>query len=276
MSVIAPSVEYKAQNDPPFELPSSVELRTDLIYATALGEDWRLDLFVPRERAVSRSGVVYVHGGGWRGGTRQQFWRHAAHMAARGFVGACIQYPLTPRHTYPRQLELPQAAVRWLRHQSDELGVDPSRIGAVGGSAGGHLVALLGCGDDVQDGVSAKVDCVVAFNGVFDLASMLTEAATSAIGGLIGGNVRYGVEGSPLSRATASAAPTLLLHGDADTTVPYAQSVAYQRRLNELGVRAELYTEPGAAHGFFNRAPYFQRTLPVMERFLTKTLCTTR
>src|SRR5688500_16643604 len=252
----APSVLYTAPNDPPFALPVGVELRTDLIYATALGEDWRLDLFLPRDRATSRPGVVYVHGGGWRGGTRQQFWRHAAHMATRGFVGVCIQYPLAPRHTYPRQLELPQAAVRWLRGRADELGVDPRRVGAVGGSAGAHVVALLGCVDDVQDGFSAKVDAVVAFNGVFDLASMLTEVAASAVAGLIGGSDRYAAEGSPLLRAQAGAAPTLLLHGDADTTVPYAQSAAYHRRLAELGVRAELYTEPGAGHGFFNRPPY--------------------
>ena len=276
MTVLAPSVQYTAPNDPPFELPESAERRTDLIYATALGEDWRLDLFLPREKAASRPGVVYVHGGGWRGGTRQQFWRHAAHMATRGFAGACIQYPLAPRHTYPRQLELPQAAVRWLRRRAGELGVDPARIGAVGGSAGGHVVALLGCVDDVQDGVSAKVDSVVAFNGVFDLTSMLTEVAASAVGGLLGGDARYGTEGSPLARATAGAAPTLLLHGDADTTVPYAQSVAYHRRLTELGVRAELYTEPGAGHGFFNRPPSFQRTLSVMERFLEETLGTPR
>ena len=87
---------------------------------------------------------MYVHGGGWSSGARQQFWRQAAHMAALGLPGACVQYPLMPDHLYPRQLELPQAAVCWLRRQAPGFGVDPTRIGAVGGSAGGHLVALLG------------------------------------------------------------------------------------------------------------------------------------
>ena len=77
---------------------------------------------------------------------------------------------------------------------------------------------------------------------------------------------------SPLWQVDASAAPALLLHGDADNTVPYAQSVAFARRLREAGVRAELYTEPGAQHGFFNRSPYYERTLPVMERFLLDAL----
>ena len=83
-------------------------------------------------------------------------------MVARGFVGACVQYPLVP-HTYPWQIELPQAAVRWVRRQAKELAVDPERIGAVGGSAGGHLVALLGSVDAPQEEVSSKVQAVVAF-----------------------------------------------------------------------------------------------------------------
>ena len=263
---------YTASSEPPFALPETVELRPDVVYANALGQDWLLDLFLPRTRPkAAMPAVVYVHGGGWRGGTRQQFWRHAAHMAALGFAGACVQYPLVP-HEYPRQIELPQAAVRWLRRQAASLGLAPNRIGAVGGSAGGHLVALLGSLDAPEDGVSAKVQAVVAFNGVFDLAAMLTERAQSAVGALLGGDSARARDASPHWRATADTAPTLLLHGDADSTVPYEQSAGYQRRLRELGVRCELYTEPGAAHGFFNRSPYYERTVPVMERFLAETL----
>ena len=266
--------EYAGSNEPAFVLPDAVELRAGVVYATALGQEWVLDLFLPREReGLTRPmpGVVYVHGGGWRGGTRQQFWRQAAHMAARGFVGACVQYPLVP-HTYPWQIELPQAAVRWVRRQAKELSVDPERIGAVGGSAGGHLVALLGSVDAPQEEVSSKVQAVVAFNGVFDLGAMLTERAESAVTALLGGDTSLAKEASPQWRASTSTAPMLLLHGDADTTVPYAQSANYQRRLEELGVRCELYTEPGAAHGFFNRSPYYERTVPVMERFLVEAL----
>ena len=264
---------YTASAEPPFVLPEGVELRAGVVYGTALGQDWLLDLFLPGGRASAGQkgpAAVYVHGGGWRGGTRQQFWRQAAHMAARGFVGACVQYPLVP-HTYPRQLELPQAAVRWLRRQATELSIDPQRIGAVGGSAGGHLVALLGSLEAAEDGVDSQVQAVVAFNGVFDLTA-LAGHAESAVSAMLGGNISLAREASPHWRATSNTAPTLLLHGDADTTVPYEQSVNYQRRLTELGVRCELYTEPGAAHGFFNRSPSFERTVPVMERFLVETL----
>jgi acetyl esterase/lipase len=270
----APAPAYTGSNEPPFVLPDRVELRPNVVYASALGQEWLLDLFLPRdpaERPTPMPGVVYVHGGGWRGGSRQQFWRQAAHMAARGFAGACVQYPLVP-HTYPRQLALPQAAVRWLREQAPALSIDPARIGAVGGSAGGHLVALLGSLDAAEEGRSSQVQAVVAFNGVFDLAAILTERAESAVGALLGGDASLARDASPHWRATTETAPTLLLHGDADTTVPYAQSVNYQRRLQELGVRCDLHTEPGAAHGFFNRSPYYERTVSVMERFLVEVL----
>jgi acetyl esterase/lipase len=268
----APS--YTGSAEPPFVLPETVELRPNVVYASAVGQDWLLDLFLPRPRAAVPTpspAIVYVHGGGWRGGTRQQFWRHAAHMANLGYAGACVQYPLVP-HTYPHQLALPQAAVRWLRGQAQTLSVDPARLAAVGGSAGGHLVALLGSLDAPEDGLSSRVQAVVAFNGVFDLGAMLTERAETAVVGLLGGDTSLARDASPHWRATADTAPTLLLHGDADTTVPYAQATAYQRRLQELGVRCDLYTEPGAAHGFFNRSPYYERTVPVMERFLVEIL----
>ncbi|MBI3972590.1 MAG: prolyl oligopeptidase family serine peptidase [Chloroflexi bacterium] len=89
---------------------------------------------------------------------------------------------------------------------------------------------------------------------------------------LLGGDAAKAKEASPFWRADETAAATLLLHGDADVTVPHAQSVSYHHRLRELGVRSELYTEPGAVHGYFNRSPYFERTVPVMEQFLLREL----
>jgi acetyl esterase/lipase len=191
-------------------------------------------------------------------------------MAARGFIGAAVQYPLVP-HTYPSQIELPQAAVRWLRQNAAGLGLDPQRIGAAGGSAGGHLVALLGTVNAPEAGMPSKVQAVVAFNGVFNFTTALPDHAQTAVTTFLGDS-SLAKDASPFWRATPDTAPTLLLHGNADTTVPYEQSAAYQRRLNELGVRCDLHTEPGAGHGFFNRSPHYEHTVSIMERFLTDVL----
>jgi acetyl esterase/lipase len=259
-------------SDPPFVLPETVELRQDIVYAEPSGQQLRLDLFLPRERREGAPGVVYLHGGGWRAGSPRQFWRHAAHMASLGCTGVCAQYRFVPRHTFPSQLEDAQAAVRWLRRQAGEFGVDPQRIGAVGGSAGAHLAALLGTTDDMVAGIRSKVKAVVAFNGVFDLVSRLSDVAGSRALELLGGEAAKAKDASPYWQADSTTAAMLLLHGDADTTVPYEQSAAFERRLRELGVRCDLYPEPGASHGFFNRSPYYQRTLPLMERFLLREL----
>ena len=265
--------------DPAFVLPDTVELREGIVFARPPGKDLLLDVFLPRQTSRQRQtatapGIVYVHGGGWRGGNRRAFWRQAAHLAQLGFPGVTLSYRFTPDHRFPAQLEDVRDGVRWLRAHAVELGVDPHRLGAAGGSAGGHLVALLGTTEEIVDGLSAKVQAVAAFNGVFDFQTLDTSGARGPRQDLLGGDPRVAVEASPLHRADATAAPTLLLHGTGDQTVPFTQSTAFQRRLQELGVRTELYSAEDAAHGFFNRPPHFQPTLERMTRFFLDILGT--
>lgn len=268
----APAAMPANVQDPPFVLPDSVELRTDVLYARHGGQDLYLDLFLPREAGTGRRAVVYIHGGGWRGGNRRQFWRQAAHMATLDCVGATVQYRLTPQFPFPAAVEDVQEAVLWLRRHAGELGIGANRIGAAGGSAGGHLAAMLGTIDAPVGDVSSRVQAVVACNGVFDFPTLSTPAAAGPRAAFLGSDPEVAVVASPLRRADEHAAPALLVHGTADSTVPFEQSVAFQRRLQELGIRADLYAEPEAAHGFFNRTPYYQRTLLVMERFLLEVL----
>ena len=112
---------------------------------------------------------------------------------------------------------------------------------------------------------------VVAFNGVFNFTTALPDHAQTAVTTFLGDS-SLAKDASPFWRATPDTALTLVLHGNADTTVPYEQSAAYQRRLNELGVCCDLHTEPGAGHGFFNRSPHYEHTVSIMERFLTDVL----
>jgi acetyl esterase/lipase len=268
-----PTVQTARVDDPPFVLPDTVSFRPamDVSYRD---RSLRLDLFLPKERRGEPvPGLIFIHGGGWRGGTSKQFWRHAARLASHlGWPGICVTYRFAPEHRFPAQLEDVRDALRWFRTQAAEYGVDPERIGTVGGSAGGHLAALLGTTEDVRDGISAKVQAVVACNGVFDLETHLTQSATGAVQGLTGGDPEVARDASPVTHVDVSSAPMLLLHGTADVTVPFDQAERMRRRLQEAGVRAELRPAKGAAHGYFNRPPHYQSVLDEMERFLAEVL----
>ena len=195
-------------NDPPFELPEAVELRRDVVYRQTVEQDLQLDLFLPADAPGLRPAVVYIHGGGWRNGTRTHFWRQAAHMAQRGFVGATIAYRLSGVARYPAAVDDCEAAVRWLQERADEYQVDPARVGSAGGSAGGHLAALLGA--------DAVVGAVAAFNPVIDMTAldpveMASEIATEFLGGSYDEEPDRWREASPVHRASDRSAPMLLL-----------------------------------------------------------------
>jgi dipeptidyl aminopeptidase/acylaminoacyl peptidase len=159
--------------------------------------------------------------------------------------------------------------------------VDPARIAAAGGSAGGHLAAMLGV-TDVPTGLegvgghadqSSRVSAVIDFNGVSDLTGLTrsggtTDIVTRFMGASYAEKPELYRKASPITHVSKSAPPFLFLHGTEDTTVPIEQSRAMARKLREAGVRAEIHETPGAGHGYFNRSPYYEPTLQRMAAFL--------
>jgi acetyl esterase/lipase len=255
----------------PAPLPDGVEERADVVYATYGSRQMHMDLYLPTRGQGPFPAVVYIHGGGWRGGNRSQFGRQAAYMAAHGFTGVCIEYRFSGEAKYPAAFDDAVAAVRWVRDHAAEYRIDPKRIGIAGGSSGGHLAALLGTmkGHIVQ--------AVAAFNPVLDLPALAhSDPASGLISDLLGAayseNPGLWAEASPITNAGAGSAPFLLLHGDADTMVPYSQSVAMRDKLQAGGVAVELFTATGADHGFFNNPPWFEPTEKRMEEFFVKYL----
>jgi acetyl esterase/lipase len=257
--------------EPPFSLPDGVEMAAGIVYASPGGRDLQLDLFLPKSGDRPFPAVVYLHGGGWSGGNRNQFHRQAAHMATRGVTGACVQYRLSGEAKYPAAIEDARAAVRWLRENAMKYRIDVERIGAAGGSAGGHLAALLGT-------TEPRVRAVAAFNPVLDLPALAPAAgsANNAIAAFVGAtyleNAKLWTDASPITHASRRSAPILILHGTADATVPYQQAVDMLKKLKDAGATAELFTAEGAPHGFFNRPPWYEKTLAAMEEFFERTL----
>jgi acetyl esterase/lipase len=275
--LIAQQPKKTPNQNPPFVEPPDVDIQRNLVYATVGSRELHLDLYLPKKSpAIPMPAVVYIHGGGWVNGSKVAFQRHAAYMATKGYAGACIEYRLSGEAKYPAAIDDSKAAVRWVRANAKKYNIDPNRIGAAGGSAGGHLVALLGT---ATDDPASRVAAVAAFNPAVDLVDFgtrMTENSDNSVVKFLNATYQDKPElyksASPTYQVTAKSAPTLFLHGDADPTVPYKQSMEMMQKLKAAGVRTEIFTAPGAKHGFFNAPPWYDPALKKMEEFFDAVL----
>jgi acetyl esterase/lipase len=274
-----PAEAQNAQN-PPFVIPDSVQMLSDIVYATSATGPLKVDLFVPRQSTGPVPGIVFIACGGWRMGNKSQFWRQSAYLATRGFVSGATQCRPSPGTLFPDQVNDATTAVRWLRDHSKEYGIDIDRIAIAGASAGGHLAALVGTnrwsGTDWSGAApNTRVRAAVVFNGVFDAPgfdqqSIVRTNLTTVLGAAQNDNPSLWLTASPLHHVTAGAASFLLLHGTNDVTVPYEQSLAMQRRLLAAGVKVELFSAEAVGHGFFNRPPWYEPSLTAVAEFLNR------
>jgi acetyl esterase/lipase len=231
-------------------------------YGTVEDEPLLLDVFRPPARAAPRPAVVCVHGGGMWTGSRADMAEPARELARAGYVAVCVDYRLVDaaagRHRWPAQLDDVQRAVRWVRANAAQYGVDPGRVGAYGWSAGGQLAALLGT-RDTRDAAAplaaypSRVACVVDLAGDMDLAAYTSPPALDEVVALLGGTSaevpeRYR-DASPLSWIDARTAPFRVIHGARDDVVPVAQSRRLVSALRAAGVEVEYAELPDADHG---------------------------
>lgn len=235
-----------------------------------------LDLVLPPEAAEPVPCVVFLHGGGWRLGSRRSagpafegavptpFER----VAAAGIAVACVDYRLSGEAAWPAQLHDVKAAVRWLRARQD-LGVDPDRIAAWGESAGGHLAALLGLtsGDPALEGAvgvagpSSAVAAVAAWYAPSDLRTVAADAGADPmdpasreallLGAPAPAAPDAAAQASPITHVSPGAPPFLLLHGRADRMVGCAQSERLRDALRAAGDEVEFHVYDGADHMWF-------------------------
>jgi len=225
-------------------------------FAKPGGQELLADVFMPDAGSQTGAAVVFVHGGGWNAGERQAFLWHAHRLSLRGYVTCTIDYRLTDTAPFPAAVEDCQAAVRWLRRNAERLDVSRDRIGAVGSSAGGHLVACLGAVDDDRDEISSKVNCVVDVHGVHDFLSLAENAGQvkagweAFIGGTLAERRDLWIQASPALHVDASSAPMFLVHDPDDSTVPYDQSLLLAHALMANGRPLRFLPSPGSGHGF--------------------------
>jgi len=258
------------------QLPANVSEHLDVVYAKYGEREMKLDLCVPKDAKKPMAAVVVVHGGGWLKGDKSKFRTLAQQLAANGFATAAISYRLGGEAKYPAAIHDCNASVRWLRANAKTYGIDPKRIGAVGGSAGGHLVAMLGVAGD-KDGFdpdaglyhdySCRVQAVVPLYGVHDFAAF---SESRGIG--LSEKERIFCElASPVTYLSSDDPPFLILHGTRDSLVPYAQSEILQSAASEVNVEGELHIIKGAKHSF-HLQPKQQDVRPLVIGFFDKHL----
>lgn len=244
-------------------MPAGVSWTGNIEYSN-VGAKMEMDIVRPKNQTGAAPAVLLIHGGGFRRGTRQSYLVQAARLAERGYVAATASYRLAPRHQFPASVEDAKAAVRFLRANAAKYGIDPDRIGAWGGSAGGHLVLMLGLTGDVAEfegtgpnrEFSSKVQCVINYYGPTDFTQSYSKSVDAAevlplwLGGHLDQNRKLHQKASPLNWVTPNAAPILSLHGTKDAYVAYEHSAMLTDRLLNAGAEAEFESFSGAGHGF--------------------------
>lgn len=232
------------------------------------GRRHRLDIYLPREAGERRPVLVQVHGGAWTIGRKdQQGLPLMTHLAARGWVCVAPNYRLSPGVAWPEHLIDLKRALAWVREHIEDYGGDPSFVAVTGGSAGGHLAAMLALtGNDPRyqpgfDHVDTRVQACVPHYGVYDLANTSgTKAAAQRRDHFLAPIVmrrdarrepEVFEEASPLLLVGPDSPPFFVLHGAHDTLVPVTEAVTFVERLREVSQAPVVYAElPGAQHAF--------------------------
>lgn len=236
----------------------------NVVYGTVSGENLYLDVYRPKDTQSKHPAIVFIHGGGFRGGDKSQFGWHANQVIEKGYVAFSLNYRLAPKDLYPAAVDDCQRAIRWIRANAERYGVDPDRIGAAGSSAGGHLVSMLGTCDTLhptEDGLatfSSKVSCVVNYFGPTDFRPVVNSPrAVATLANFLGKSAQEApdlyADASPITHVSKTSVPFLSLHGNNDTSIPIAQSEKLTEALKQAGVEATLLTVEGAGHGFHNQ-----------------------
>ncbi len=276
------------------QLPAGIKMEKDIAYIEGGDEAQKLDIYLPETPSDKPLPlIVHIHGGGWRAGSK--FPCPVSAMVVKGYAVASVEYRFSQKAIFPAQIQDCQAAIRWLRAHVKQYNLDPDHLGAVGGSAGGHLSALVGTsggkkafppiGGHLDE--SDRVQAVIDIYGPADFSTVVSQAAedknvknifafntpsdpySSLIGTQLDDKPKADAV-SPMHYVSKDSPPFLILHGTHDTLVPYAQSVQFEAALKAQSVPVWLQTLPGSGHG----GPAFGKpaVIQLMQTFFDKHL----
>ena len=278
----------------PFALPAGIRMEKDIAYIEGGDPAQKLDIYVPEKSADKPLPlVVHIHGGGWWAGSKYPC--PIALMVLKGYAVASVEYRFSKVAKFPAQIQDCQAAIRWLRAHAKQYNFDNDHVGVIGGSAGGHLSALVGTSGGKKafasiggnEDQSDRVQAVCDIFGPTDFSTVMQQAAddknvknifafntptdpySSLIGTKLDDKPRADAV-SPVRYVSKDNPPFLILHGTHDTLVPLAQSEELAALLKEKGVEVWLQRLPGSGHGVgaFGRPSVTQLTQNFFDKHL--------
>ncbi len=228
-------------------------------YKTVNGLELKLDVFEPAglKPTDHRPAIVFFFGGGWNSGSSKQFYPQASAMAEQGMVAFSADYRVKSRNkTTPFEcVKDGKSAIRWIRQHAAEFGIDPDRIVAAGGSAGGHVAACTGVIEGHEEAgentsISSIPNAMILYNPVLDTTDKGYGAKQF--------KPEQRTEISPCNHVRKGIVPTIIFHGTADRTVPFENADRFTKLMKEASNECVLVPFAGKDHGFFNGS-YFRK-----------------
>ena len=245
-----------------------IHIEKNRVFGTGGGRELKCDIYKPQNLKNPTPVVLFFHGGGWRMGNKDMMESPALHLSNKGYVCIASEYRLNTESRWPAQIEDVKAAIRWIRANAEELGINPEMICLQGHSAGAHL-ALHAAGTPNIKAFSGKggnpgIEESIAATAVFYAPvrfSMPGEklSGASPLRALMGndsGSAEEAKQASPIEYVSANFPPTLLLHGTGDKTVPPSSSMRMYEALTAVKANVELHMLSGLPHGFARRGSY--------------------
>lgn len=244
----------------------------NVTYHVASNHENKLDLYLPRNVSGPTPVLMFVHGGGWVGGTKESNVLRLLPYLEMGWAVVNVEYRLGAVARAPAAVEDCLCALRWLIRNAEEYNLDTSRIVTTGNSAGGHLAlttAMIptsaGLDRECPGSEELNVTAIINWYGITDVADLLDGPNIRSYAvewmGSLANRFEIAERVSPMTYVRSGLPPTLTIHGDADPTVPYQQAVSFHQKLDDLGVSNVLHTVPGGGHGGFNR----EQTLAIFQ-----------
>ena len=230
-----------------------VEVRHDLTYRHVGGEDLKLDAYIPAGGGT-RPGVMVIYGGGWVLGSKELSAPLARELARQGFIAFAMNYRLAPFHPFPAAVDDVQASVSWVRDHALDFGLDPARIGSIGGSAGGHLSAMLATLGKGPRDRGSRIAAAASWAGPMDLhpdqfgpdAQVYVDAFLGCFGRPC--DEATAAAAPPITHVDPSDAPILLVQGEQDQLVLPQQALHMADALQAARVGHQLLLLPNAGH----------------------------